>query len=61
MSDKDRDLRKIPLAKAREMLQKEYNYSEEYLKGISRWEVISLVRYAILAWDGILSLLTTKV
>ena len=44
MSDQDRDLRKISLARAREMLQKQYNYTEEYLKGISRWEVISLVR-----------------
>jgi len=34
MSDQDRDLRKISLARAREMLQKQYNYTEEYLKGL---------------------------
>eukprot|EP00730_Choanoeca_flexa_P005980 TRINITY_DN12063_c0_g1_i2.p1 TRINITY_DN12063_c0_g1~~TRINITY_DN12063_c0_g1_i2.p1 ORF type:complete len:1031 (+),score=278.66 TRINITY_DN12063_c0_g1_i2:380-3472(+) len=46
MSDQDRDLRKIPVKVAREMLHKKYGYSMEYLQSIDRWQVVSLVRNA---------------
>lgn len=44
MSDKDKDLRKLNLREARQLLVTRYNYDPNYLKEISRWQVIHIVR-----------------
>lgn len=44
MSDRDRDLRKLSLEEARQLLVKRYGYDRKYVDGISRWQVIHLVR-----------------
>ncbi|EDQ91365.1 uncharacterized protein MONBRDRAFT_31583 [Monosiga brevicollis MX1] len=45
MSSKDKDLRKLNLKEARELLHQKYGLGMDYLNSLPRWQCISLVRY----------------